>query len=193
MFITIPLFPIAVVVVEPLPKIPFVGRLAPEGPISHSEMMLLSLPLAVTASVLKNIFAPLVATDPENAPLTEHLVIVLPVAPPIKRIVDVPVVADAVVFSTISELPPVFKPSTVTLSAPLKSINGKPAVAAPEIVLPTPPEGCIEIEVYDAAPAPLAFKIAPPTGSEVFPTMATVIAPVWVPALIAAKALARSA
>jgi hypothetical protein len=55
--------------------------------------------------------------------------------------VAVPEVAETVVLSIVNELPPLFKPSTVTLSAPLKSIKGKPAVAAPEIVLAAPPAG----------------------------------------------------
>ena len=136
----------AVVVIEPFPKIPLVGRLVPEGPILQFETVLLSLPLAVTASLAKYIFPPLVvATGPENAPLTEQLVIVLPVAPPTKRMVEVSAVAETVVFSMISELPPVFKPLIVTLSAPLKSISGKPPVAAPKMVLA--PLGVIEIEV----------------------------------------------
>lgn len=49
-----PLFPMAVVVVEPFPKIALVGRFAPAGPISQLEMVLLSLPFAVLASVLKD-------------------------------------------------------------------------------------------------------------------------------------------
>ena len=55
-----------------------------------------------------------------------ELVIVLLVAPPMKRIVDVPEVAETVVLAIVSELPPVFKPSIVTLSAPLRSISGEP-------------------------------------------------------------------
>ena len=186
---TIPLLPMAVVVVEPFPKIPLVGRLVPEGPILQFETVLLSLPLAVTASLAKNIFPPLVATAPENAPLTEQLVIVLPVAPPIKRMVEVSAVAETVVFSMISELPPVFKPLIVTLSAPLKSMSGNPAVTAPEIVLA--PLGTIEIEVYEDEPVPLALSIAPPTGSLVLLTMTIEISPVCVPALMAAKAEAK--
>ena len=57
---TMPLLPMAVVVVEPFPRIPLVGRFAPAGPMLQLEMVLLSLPLAVTASVLKKITAPFV-------------------------------------------------------------------------------------------------------------------------------------
>ena len=46
-----------------------------------------------------------------------------------------PAVAETVVLEMVSELPPEFKPSMVTLSAPLRSINGLPATIAPEIVL----------------------------------------------------------
>ena len=141
LLITIPLLPIAVVVVEPFPKIAFVGKLAPDGPISQLEIVLLSLPLAVTASVEKKTIAPFVATDDDTAPLSEHLVIVLLVAPPIKRMVDVPVNAETVVFSMVSELPLLFNPSTVTLSAPLKSINVDPPAIAPLMVRAAPPDG----------------------------------------------------
>src|SRR4051812_33073150 len=100
---TIPLFPIAVVVVEPLPRIALLGRFAPAGPILLLEMVLLSFPLAVTASVLKKPVAPLVATELEQEPWRLQFVIVLLVAPPMKRIVLVPEVAEAVVFAIVSE------------------------------------------------------------------------------------------
>src|SRR6185295_6585084 len=93
----LPLLPIAVVVVEPLQRMPLVGRLAPAGPMLLFEMVLLSLPLAVTASVLKKMLAPLVATDIVPEPWMFELVIVLLVAPPMKRMVAVPEVADTVV------------------------------------------------------------------------------------------------
>src|SRR6187200_1490689 len=93
---TMPLLPIAVVVVEPLPRIALLGRLAPAGPMLLFEIVLLSLPLAVTASVLKNTIAPLVATDDVPEPRRFAFVIVLPVAPPMNRIVDVPDVAETV-------------------------------------------------------------------------------------------------
>src|SRR6476659_5359662 len=107
------------------------------------EIVLLSLPFAVTASVLRKMFPPLVATEALKDPWMFELVIVLLVAPPINRIVEVPDVADAVVLAIVSEFPPVFSPLIVTLSAPLKSIIGLPAVVAPEIV--RAPTGDIKI------------------------------------------------
>ena len=46
----------------------------------------------------------------------------------------VPAVAEAVVFEIVSK--PELKPSMVTLSAPLRSINGLPAAIAPDIYAP---------------------------------------------------------
>jgi len=92
-------------------------------------------------------FPPFVVTAAENEPNTEHRVIVLLVAPPMNNTVEVPEVADAVVFESVRESPPLFKPSMVTLSAPLKVISGLPAAIAPEIVLAAPPLGAIAIEV----------------------------------------------
>ena len=60
----------AVVAVEPFPKIAFVGTFAPAGPISQLEMVLLSLPLVVKASVENNMVAPSVATDIVPEPCT---------------------------------------------------------------------------------------------------------------------------
>ncbi len=57
-----PLLPMAVVVVEPFPKMPLVGKFEPAGPMLQLEIVLLSFPFAVTASVLKKITAPFVAT-----------------------------------------------------------------------------------------------------------------------------------
>ena len=105
LLMVMPLLPMAIVVVEPLPKIALVGRLAPEGPISQLEMVLLSLPFAVTASIEKMIVAPMVDKEALLAPFIEHLVMVLDVAPPTKRMVQVPYVTDTVVFSIVSELP----------------------------------------------------------------------------------------
>ena len=137
----------AVVLVEPFPKIAFVGRLAPAGPILLLEIVLLSFPFVVFASVLKKIVAPFVATDDETEPCRFEFVMVLLVAPPIKRIVEVPDVEEAVVFAIVREFPPAFKPSIVTLSAPFKSIIGDPAVVAPVIVRAAPPTGLMLIAV----------------------------------------------
>ena len=141
LLITIPLLPIAVVVVLPLPKMALVGRLAPAGPILLLEMMLLSLPVVVTASVEKKITAPLVATGIVPEPWILALVIVLRVAPPMKRMVEVPEVADTVVLAIVRLLPPVLRPLMVTLSAPFRSISGLPATMAPEMVRAAPPVG----------------------------------------------------
>lgn len=173
-----PLLPIAVVVVEPFPKIPFVGKFAPAGPILLFEIVLLSLPFAVTASVLKKMFPPFVATERPNEPKILELVIVLLVAPPIKRIVLVPEVPGEVVLEMVNELPPVFKPSIVTLSAPLKSIIGLPLAVAPEIVRATPPAGDMVIVVHDAGATLPALKVAVAVPSLVFPQTSIVIVPV---------------
>ncbi len=61
--------------------------------------------------------------------------------------VEVPLVAETVVLAIVRELPPVFKPLIVTLSAPLKSIIGLPAVVAPDMVRAAPPVGEIVILV----------------------------------------------
>ena len=137
----------AVVVVEPFPKIAFVGRFAPAGPISQLEMVLLSLPSAVRASVENKIVAPSVVTAIVAEPFTLQLVIVLLVAPPIKRIVEVAVTAEVLVLVIVRSFKPVWftLPSMVTLSAPFKLISG--AVARlPPIVKPVT-VGYIFIEV----------------------------------------------
>ena len=84
-------------------------------------------------------------TAPVEEPRTEQFVIVLFDAPLINRIVLVPTFAETVVLEIVRELLPQFKPSMVTLSAPLRSINGLPATIAPEIVLT--PVGVIKTKV----------------------------------------------
>ena len=175
------------VVVEPFIYMPLVERFAPDGPILQKEIVLLSLPLAVFASVLKKILPPLVVTAALNAPFMVQLVITLLVAPPINLMVDVPDVAEAVVFSKVRELLPVFKPLNVTLSAPFKSINGEPAAIAPEIVLAAPPVGCMLIAAYNAPPEPLAFSKAGAV-SVVLPVRVMAMVPWWVPRLMASNA-----
>ncbi len=69
------------------------------------------------------------------------LVMVLLVAPPMKRMVLVPDVGDTVVLAIVSALPPVFRPLMVTLSAPFRSMSGLPATIAPLMVRAAPPEG----------------------------------------------------
>jgi hypothetical protein len=116
-----------------------------------------------------------------------QLVIVLLVASAIKRIVDVRVVAEIVLFVIVNEFPPEFKPSKVTLSAPFKFIMGLPAVVAPEIVRAAPPVGEITILVYNDEP-PDALSAAVAVPSLVFPETPMVIVPVCVPAFMASKA-----
>jgi len=123
-----------------------VGKLAPAGPISLVEMMFpLLVPLVdVLIRTLPHGVALAVAVA---EPRIVQFVTRLLVAPLIRRIVLVLAVADAVVFEIVSELPPEFRPSIVTLSAPFKSINGLPAAIAPETVRAAPPEGWIKTDV----------------------------------------------
>src|SRR5688572_5637180 len=126
---------------------PLVGKFAPDGPMLLEEIVLLSFPPVVFASVAKKMVPPMVATVALKAPRTVQLVTVLEVAPLIKRIVDVEAVGDAVVFSMVNALPALLRPFTVTLSAPLKSTRGLPAAMAPLIVRAAPPLGCMRILV----------------------------------------------
>ena len=87
-------------------------------------------------------------TVPSVAPVVAPLIVqfwtVSPEASPMKRIVA----ADASVRVVDRQgVPAAFTPSIVTLSAPLRSISGRPAVAAPEIVRAAPPTGLTEIVV----------------------------------------------
>ena len=72
-------------------------------------------------------------------PVTVQFFIVLPVAPLIKRMVEVPAVADVLKLEMVRVFPPVFNPSRVTLSAPFNEISGRAAV--PETILAAPPAG----------------------------------------------------
>ena len=118
---------------DPSDITPLVGRLAPAGPIALFEIALLLF--APPVEVLIRMLPPATVVIAVDEPSTAHLVMVLFCAPLMRRIVLVPAVAEAVVFEIVSELPPEFKPSMVTLSAPLRSINGLPATIAPETVL----------------------------------------------------------
>src|SRR6478672_11347221 len=79
---------------DPSDITPLVGRLAPAGPMLLLEM---KLPLFVIISFC---------------------------APLIRRIVLVLAVAEAVVFESVSELPPTFSPLMLTFLAPFKLISG---------------------------------------------------------------------
>ena len=102
------------------------------------EIVLPVLPAA--AAVEKNTVPPVVLVP---APLMVQRVTVLNDASLMNRIVEA--FAVALVLSIVSELPPLFKPSMVTLVAPLRSIKG--LSSAPETVRGAPPEGWIETEV----------------------------------------------
>ncbi len=135
--------------------------------MAQLEMVLPSLPVVVP--VEKN-------TVPDVAKLLEpemvQLVMVLLVASFIKRIVDVPAEADKVVLIIVNELPPVFNPLMVTLSAPFKLINGLPAVVAPVTVLT--PSGVMVSDAH--APA---FNTAVEVNSSVlFRIEIAILAPV---------------
>ena len=103
------------------------------------EMVLLSLPVEIAADP-NQIFPPFVAFAIVADPNMEQFVIRFIVASAWNRIVLVPDVLDVDVFEIVSEFPPVFRPSTVTLSAPLKSIIGPP-LKEPLMVRGEPPEG----------------------------------------------------
>jgi hypothetical protein len=115
-------------------------------------------------------------------PNTVQLVMVLFVASAMNFMVDVPEEDDTCVFEIVRELPSVFKPLTVTLSAPLKLISGVPAVGAPEMVLA--PLGLMVILVQ--APA---FKLLVPASVKTSELIViTIFAPVCAVPLIAANA-----
>ena len=80
-----------------------------------------------------------------DEPRIVQLVTMSFVAPSIKRTVLVPTEFEVLVFVSVSEFPPVFRPLMVTLSAPLRLINALPALIALEIV--RAPTGVIRIDV----------------------------------------------
>src|ERR1043166_3446070 len=92
-------------------------------------------------------------------------------------------VAATAVLTMKSEFDAELRPSIVTLSAPLRSING-PAM---EPVMERVPTGLIVTLVYEAEPLPLAFNTADAV-SVVSSTTETLTAPVWMPALMASNA-----
>jgi hypothetical protein len=149
------------------------------------ETVLVLLPPA-TVLVLKRTLPPAVATADVDDPRIVHLVTVSFEAPLMKRIVLVLAVAEAVVLESVSELPPLFKPSMVTLLAPARSTKGLPAAVAPVTV--RGPTGLIVSEAQ--LPAVGAFNAALAAPSSVLPTMVTrTVLPVWlVLALSASKA-----
>jgi hypothetical protein len=128
---------------DPNDATPLIGRLAPAGPILLFEIVLLLL--APPVEVLMRMVPPGITVPVVDEPSTEQFVMVLFCAPLMSRMVLVPAVFETVVFEMVSEFPPEFKPSMVTLSAPLRSINGLPATIAPETVLT--PVGVIRTKV----------------------------------------------
>ena len=100
-------------------------------------MLLLEMKLPLFAppvEVLIRMLPPAVVVDDVDEPSTVQFVITLFCAPLMRRIVLVPAVAEAVVFESVSELPPTFSPLMLTFFAPFKLISGLPAVIAPVTV-----------------------------------------------------------
>src|ERR1041384_1709495 len=110
---------------------PFVGRPPTAGPML---LFVIVFPLfAPPIEVLMRIVPPAVPTAVVEEPTIAQFVIVLFCAPLIRRIVLVPATAELFVFEKLSA----FEPSMVTLSAPLRSINGLPSGIAPEMMCTT--------------------------------------------------------
>ena len=158
--IRIPLLPMAVVVVEPLPKMPLVGRFAPAGPMLLLEIVLLSLPFA-GHSIGAEEDGGAIGGDRHRA-----------------RSLNVRI-RDRIVGRAADEAngrsPGRSRNGRVgdgqRVAAGVQAVDrhvvraveidhGMPAVVAPEIVRATPPAGTMLIEVYEAAPEPLALRIA---------------------------------
>ena len=134
--------------------------------------------LAVIVSFRFPVVVPVPKTIvPEAVPVVAPLIVqfrtVSPEASAMKRMVAA--VAPVLVLSIVSAFPPLFRPSMTTLPAPFRSIR-TPAMP-PEIVRAAPPAGAIVTPVYDAPPAPLAFRTAL-APSVVSPQTSIVIVPV---------------
>ncbi len=89
-------------------------------------------------------------------------------------------------------VPDVFglSPFMVTLSAPFSSMRPRPvgiAVADEPVTVTPSADGCMSTEVYTALPAPVLFSTAGAV-SAVLAEILIVMAPWWVPPLIAVKA-----
>src|SRR5262245_38415158 len=160
---------------------PFKGRPEPAGPMLQLLMLLLSLPVLVP--VLKNTTPAVVVV--EAARLT-FCTMLLDASAMNRRALEVPVAA----FEIVSALPPVLRPSIVTLSAPFRSTRWP--VTVPEIVRAAPPTGLIAMDEYEAEPVPLAFRTAE-APSVVSAQTSILMTPVCVPALIAVNAAPRVA
>src|SRR5438309_927137 len=90
--------------------------------------------LAPPVEVLNRIVPVATPTAPVDEPRTVQLVTMSPEVPLMKRIVLVPAVGSTIEFEMVSESVPLFSPSMVTLSAPLRSISGLPATVPPATV-----------------------------------------------------------
>lgn len=91
----------------------------------------------VVVPVLKTIVPATVSRIEVEEPRIVHLVTVLLDASAINRIVLVPVNAAPEVLESVREDPATNWPSIVTLSAPLKSINGLPTISPETVRAPT--------------------------------------------------------
>ena len=166
----------------PNAKMALDGRLLPAGPMLHRETLLPSLPVVVP--VLKMIVPPTVANGVVEDPWMVHLVMVLFVASATNWIVPVCAAAETVVLEMVREFPPMFKPSIVTLSAPLKLIKVLPAAVAPVTV--RAPAGLMVSEVHELTEG--WFKVAVRAPSSVSPTMETrMVLPPCVPLAFSAS------
>jgi len=161
----------------PLPNEPraTAGRLAPAGPMLQLLTVLPILPVAVPA--LNKMVQLLVVV---HEPRTVEFVIVLFDASLKKTMVEAVFVA--LRFEIVSVLPPVFRPSMVTLSAPLRPII-EPATV-PEMILATPPLGLIVKVVH----APAFRKLVPASANELPVIVMIILFPVWGVPFIARKA-----
>src|SRR5581483_11498792 len=145
---TLPVLTVLLLVVVPTAEIALTGRFAPAGPMLFFEIRLLLLPTMLVpdaGDVLKRIAPPAVPTATVDDPWMLEFFTMLFDAPLMKRIVLVPAVVPVFAFDRVSELPPVIKPSIVTLSAPFKSTSG--VARFPEIVRAAPPLGAMVIPV----------------------------------------------
>ena len=140
------------------------------------SIVLLSFPV-VAVVVLKNIIPDVAAIV---APVIVQFLMVLLEASFINRKVDVPDPEKTVVLDIVNELPSVFNPSMVTLSAPSKFNIGFENTA-PEIVLAPTGFKLIEVQLVDA------FKEVAPVSVVLSAMAIMVTAPV--PALAAFKAV----
>ena len=133
-----PLLFVPVVVVVPIIQTPLVGKLPEDSaePISQFDITLLSLPVVVEFPPI-NIVPPSAEGPVVAEPKILQFLILLFLASLCNRIVEVPATDDVEVLEIVKPLA-IEIPSMVTLSAPLRSINGRPGLTFAEMVLPLP-------------------------------------------------------